>query len=284
MTIQLETFDKVNNFISNNDNDSFEKTTNLNSKLKNNNSSIDSPSNNFNPIGQNESFCLLNELNIGSSFDIKLNAPGSNNKSKDNKNKIFNIEKSVKLGRLTKSSLRKGTHNRFKKDNLIRKFKVHLIKNIFNFINSCFLINQNVKTKNFIKVIKKLSSFNIKLISKEDNLKWLNTKLRYIFSQNITAKCTNYDTNYNENLIKRIYEKKEEKKVIFLLEKTVKEMWHIYVYGSIDKNYYGFKTLKDDLNTMKELGETDKYINEYKNVAVHFENIFNLKIGRKKKN
>ena len=32
-------------------------------------------------------------------------------------------------------------------------------------------------------------------------------------------------------------------------------MWHIYVYGSIDKNYYGFKTLKDDLNTMKELGE-----------------------------
>lgn len=64
----------------------------------------------------------------------------------------------------------------------------------------------------------------IKLISKEENLKWLDTKLKYIFSYNVSKKIGNCDINFNELLIKRIYEKGEEKKVIFVLEKTVREM------------------------------------------------------------
>ena len=68
-----------------------------------------------------------------------------------------------------------------------------------------------------------------------------------------------------------------------ILEKTVKEMWHIYIYGSEDKNYIGFKTLKNDIDKMRELGETDEYIRRYINVAIQFESIFKRIIGRKKR-
>ena len=150
------------------------------------------------------------------------------NKKKDfssqNGNKIFNIKKIIKLGRIKKFSCKRRKHDKYKRDNIIRRFKVHLIKNILNFVNSCFLINYNFCSRNFIQVIKKSCSLKIKLISKEENLKWLDTKLKYIFSYNVSKKIGNCDINFNELLIKRIYEKGEEKKVIFVLEKTVREM------------------------------------------------------------
>ena len=201
------------------------------------------------------------------------------------KTKIFDIKKEIKLGRKKKSSVKKGKHDKYVTDNIIRKFKVHLLKNIFNFVNSCFLINKcKNKRKNIINVIKKLSSFDIKSISKEDNLKWLDTPLKIIFSQNITTKIINCDKNYNNRLIKRIYEKGEEKEVIEILNKTIREMWNIYINNSIEKNYIGFKTLKDDLNDLKKLGETDSYIKKYEYVSKEFENIFNRIIPRKRKN
>ena len=157
--------------------------------------------------------------------------------------KIFIIRKIIKLGRKKKFSFCKGKHDKFQKDNLIRKFKAHLINNILDFVNSCFLINYNGKRKNHIKIIKKLSSFKIKLISKEENLKWLDTKLKYILSQRITSKI-HCENDFNAKLIKRIYEEGKEKKVINVLEKTIREFWHIYKYGTTDQYYLGFKTLK----------------------------------------
>lgn len=226
---------------------------------------------------KNEEMIIPNEKDNNNIFnDIIL---------KKLKTKIFNIKKEIKLGRKKKSSVKKGKHDKYVTDNIIRKFKVHLLKNIFNFVNSCFLINKcKNKRKNIINVIKKLSSFDIKSISKEDNLKWLDTPLKIIFSQNITTKIINCDKNYNNRLIKRIYEKGEEKEVIEILNKTIREMWNIYINNSIEKNYIGFKTLKDDLNDLKKLGETDSYIKKYEYVSKEFENIFNRIIPRKRKN
>ena len=61
-------------------------------------------------------------------------------------------------------------------------------------------------------------------------------------------------------------------------------MWNIYINNSTEKNYIGFKTLKDDLNDLKKLGETDSYIKKYEYVSKEFENIFNRIIPRKRKN
>ena len=94
--------------------------------IANNNSSINDGDKNY---------ILENQIE-----DNKIIIKKSNIKNENENNKIFEIKKKKKSGRIKKYFNRKGHHDKFKKDNLIKKFKVHLMKNIFNYINSCFLI------------------------------------------------------------------------------------------------------------------------------------------------
>ena len=48
--------------------------------------------------------------------------------------KIFSIAKKMKLGRNKKNSQKKGKHNKFRQDNIIKRFKVHLMKSIYDYI------------------------------------------------------------------------------------------------------------------------------------------------------
>ena len=98
-----------------------------------------------------------------------------------------------------------------------------MIQNLYNLINICFNCNYNHKGKKRINIIKRIFSHETKCISREDNIKWLNSKIKNIFSQRITSKFVVYD----KNIIKMIYEKNEEKMVIKIFEKTVREMWLI---------------------------------------------------------
>ena len=196
---------------------------------------------------------------------------------------IFNIEKCKKLGRHKKNCIKKGKHDKFQNDNLIRKFKSHLSKNIFNYINSCFLINDNIKPEKHINVLKTLNSKTIKSISKKDNIKWLNMTLKEFFSQNISTKLCHFNLDYNEKLIDKIYKKDKEKKVIKELNKKIRDMWTVYISERKDENYKGFKTLTDDIEQLKKNGENEEYLRKYKIISCQFENIFNRIIGRKKK-
>ena len=196
---------------------------------------------------------------------------------------IFNIEKCKKLGRHKKNCTKKGKHDKFQNDNLIRKFKSHLSKNIFNYINSCFLINDNIKPEKQINVLKTLNSKTIKSISKKDNIKWLNMTLKEFFSQKISTKLCHFNLDYNEKLIDKIYKKDEEKKVIKELNKKIRDMWTVYISERKDEDYKGFKTLTDDIEQLKKNGENEEYLRKYKIISCQFENIFNRIIGRKKK-
>ena len=51
------------------------------------------------------------------------------------------------------------------------RFKVHLMKNITNYINSSFNINNRNKNSKNINIIKKIQSDNIKQISKKETIK-----------------------------------------------------------------------------------------------------------------
>ena len=311
MIYPLETTHNESDFLLKNVNESFEITNFSSKKMKkNNNFYYISELNNIESSSEDESFNIYNKNIVFNNNTIdppnsiknktitkNLFISKEKNKIKKNNNKenqikdsnyekkniIFDIKKTIKLGRIKKLSKRKGKHDKYKRDNIIRKFKVHLIKNVLNFINSCFLINKNFSSNDHIKVLKKLSSFKIKLISKEENLKWLDTKLKYIFSEQISTKQGNIGLNFNKQLINRIYDKGKEKKVIFVLEKTVREMWNIYINGTNDKNFIGFQTLKDDLDKFKEEGETDLYIEEYRNISFEFEKIFKNIVGRRRR-
>ena len=71
--------------------------------------------------------------------------------------------------------------------------------------------------------------------------------------------------------------------MIKILEKTVKEMWIIYINDDKNNEFPGFNTIKYDINKFKELNESDEYINLYISISNNFENIFNKIKPRKKK-
>lgn len=74
--------------------------------------------------------------------------------------------------------------------------------------------------------------------------------------------------------------KKKELKVIDILNKTVREMWSIYINDN-DESYAGFTKLKNDIVLLKNIDETEYYISLYIHIAKKFEKIIN-KIMQKK--
>ena len=217
------------------------------------------------------------------SYKFKIKKAKNKKKSKqslnDNGNKIFSIKKIMKLGRIKKNSNKRGKHDKYKRDNIIRRFKVHLMKSIYEYINSLFLFNKNGKNKK--RILKKLCSLDTKSISKRDNIKWLNSTIRNVFSKNITSRLSKYNRDYNKKLIGLIYEQNIELDVITLLNKTIREMWLVYINNDSDKSYNGFSTLKDDITQLKEMGEPESYIKHYISIATRFEDIFDEIISRK---
>ena len=212
---------------------------------------------------------------MNSNFDINLDKNNTNSK-------IFKIYKIKKLGRIKKSSNKKGKHNRFQRDNIIIKFKVLLMNNIYNYINNSFNVN-SYKYKKKLIILKRLSSANIKSISKKDNILWFNSKIKDIFSQKISTKIISCNLDYNEKLINKIYSEKKEIKVINILDRTIKEIWNVYINNDKNKEFIGLETIKNDINKFRNLGETEKYINEFINIANNYEIIFNKIVPRKEK-
>ena len=220
-------------------------------------------------INENKDLKKIKKENLKNQKKIKFVV---RNDEKDNK--IFSIKKKVKLGRIKRNSNKQGKHNKYYKDNIIRRFKVHLMNNIYDFINSSFKINEKFKKHKQIKFIRKLSSYEIKLISKKDNIKWLNSSIKTVFSQKISTKISTFHSDYNKKLIKSIYDDKKETKVINILDKTIREMWLIYINDINDEFFSGFAKLKDDIIKLRNMGETEYYINLFVDIAHKFEEIF----------
>lgn len=228
---------------------------------------------------ENQSYEIEQKENENKSIDEILINDLNNKKN----NMIFNIEKKIKKGRHKKYSNKKGKHDKYKRDNLIRRFKVHLMSNIFKYINNSFDVN-NPAYKTKIKVLKKISSYKIKSISKKDNIKWLNSKIKDVFSQDISTKIVTCAQDHNIKLIKRIINKGKDEKVIYILNNTIRNLWKVYLNDDKNNEFSGFETLKDDINKLRKLGETEEYISNYVKVAQNFEEIFNRINPREKRN
>ena len=65
------------------------------------------------------------------------------------------------------------------------------------------------------------------------------------------------------------------------MDKTIREMWLIYINDKDDESYLGFNKLKDDIIKLRKEGETEYYINLFVNIAHNFEKIINNKTPKK---
>ena len=108
----------------------------------------------------------------------------------------------------------------------------------------------------------------------------MNSSVKYIFFQKISSKISSFNSYYNKIIINKIFVEKKEQKVIDILNKTVREMWGIYINDN-DESYTGFTKLKDDIIKLKNIGETEYYIALYIQIAKKFEEITNKIIPRK---
>ena len=144
--------------------------------------------------------------------------------------------------------------------------------------------DRNAKEK-MTKLIQRISPKGYKTIKRDANLTWFSSKIKDILSAELSSKYRKADTNSNKKRIKALYLKNEAKNVIAILEKTVREMFYMYC-----NNIYieGFKTLKDDLNDLREkmIGrnedEIEEYLSIFEETSICLENIFLKKKSRQK--
>lgn len=218
--------------------------------------------------------------------------------------KIFNIFKEKKkqkptnkiIGRKKKrDASRNGNddydnnkeyHSKMKEDNLIQKIKVVFVNSSMNFINKR---HKNYKIKinqKYERLVYKIKSEFAQVIKKDENLKFLQTSIRDLFSSDLSEKYSKQIKDFNRNQIAQLYRDNKEKEVIEILDKTVNCLLNDYVEGKYKDE--GF-SLDIDLNEIKEKMEKNNekninnYIQEYKAKVKDFGNIFEKKISRNRK-
>ena len=209
--------------------------------------------------------------------------------------KIFDISKvNKKVGRMLKKlkSKFKAPHNKYSEDNIIRKFKARFQDILLSYINykhSKFMETKGKSKKT--KLLQRINPTESRKISKADNLRWFSTKLKELFSSDLSQKCSLYNSDYNRRTIENIYKNNEDLDVINILEKEVIVMYNLYRNNvKID----GFTTLEDDLKMLREKMEKENeeaeeeedvelYLSKYRNIAMRLDKIFEDKKGRNKK-
>ena len=206
-----------------------------------------------------------------------------------NKEKIFKIDKGNKnKGRIKKNSNLKGRHNKFSEDNIIRKIKCRFLEKCRMYINNEYR-KYKLKHRHQIKKddwIQRINPKVSRIIKRDDNLKWLKSKLYEIYSEKVSVKCSLHKPDHNKKEIEKLLKKNKAKDVINILNKSVKEMFYIFCNNI---KIEGFETLDDDVRSLKEKLIKDKeynidiYLEKYKNVVKSFEAIFIKKNSRNNK-
>ena len=235
---------------------------------------------NFNNISKNEVLTEKDIMKDSSSIDInineilsfnKINLKTDDGKSEDN---TYNSLKR-KRGR-NGPGCTGGEHNKFSDDNLRRKVKHLVLKNVFDFINEKIRsmysdINKGIFTKQLLTINQKQISDATILFNK----KFLEKPLKDIFSVEISKRYTNYLESHNKNLINFLMneEEDENKRVYFnnlFNLKFIECLEHFR--GTADYIHLeGMKTfdeIKDDFAKDKNyLDVLTKYVEEYENIT-----------------
>ena len=179
----------------------------------------------------------INPLYISNCFEI--NNISSNNSTNDNKaidkydfinpflkqetvsilpkkEKIFEIHKiNKKIGRIKKNSGYIGKHNKLSEDNVIRKIKRRFLENVRIYINKeykkYYLIKKININNNWLK---KISPKCYGQIKKIDNIKWFNSKIYEVFSENLSLRYSSHSLDSNKKNIQRLLLSNESNTII----------------------------------------------------------------------
>ena len=250
----------------------------------------DKSNNNSNHISNDKDIKLyLNESNEKES-SLSINQKPINSVNPKTQKGPFNITKKKKLGRKRKNSYQKGKHNKYSYDNMTRKLKQILINLLLIFVNNSIIKEEEIdmsiqKRKknnkwnvNSISILEKIDQNIIRDINREYNLNLLNLTLKEIFSEDISLKIKSLDIDNNKKIIDDIYQNNKKEKTINILNMTLLQC----INHLTKKEYYpelqGLENEYENIiKNMKNSGETDEYIEQFKDFLGRFEEFYRKK-------
>ena len=201
-------------------------------------------------------------------------------KKKQSKGKIFLIEKidrkKKSLGRRKKEKKyrTRASHNKFNKDNIVRKIKIHFLNAGIKYINKKYNEFHCLKrTKQ--KFLQKLKQKYTDYLTKKEEKIFLSKKLNEILSDTVSKRCKNHNKDYNRKNIKKLINNGEPKNLIEFLDKTIEDVYRIYI--SEEKDKIPEFNLENDLMSIEEdINEKgENYKIKYKEYALDLISILN---------
>ena len=203
-------------------------------------------------------------------------------KKKQDKGKIFLIEKidrkKKNMGRRKKEKKyrNKACHDKFNKDNIVRKIKIHFLNAGIKYINKKYNEFEKLKLKRTKqKFLQKLEQKYTDYLTKKEEKIFLSKKLNEVLSDTVSKRCKNHNKDYNKKNIKKLITNGEPKNLIEFLDKTIEDVYRIYI--SEEKDKIPEFNLENDLTAidedMNEKGENYKI--KYKEYALDLISILN---------
>ena len=203
-------------------------------------------------------------------------------KKNQDKSKIFWIEKIDKkkknMGRRKKEKKyrTKACHNKFNKDNIVRKIKIHFLNAGIKYINKKYNEFQKLRLKRTKqKFLQKLEKKYTDYLTKKEEKIFLSKKLNEILSDTVSKRCKNHNKDYNKKNIKKLINNGEPKNLIEFLDKTIEDVYKIYI--SKEKDKIPEFNLENDLTLIEEdINEKgENYKIKYKEYALDLISILN---------
>ena len=188
---------------------------------------------------------------------------------------IFKTKKAKKQGRrkLGKIYSNEPRHDKFSKDNIIKKIINHFIQSTLNYINEKyneFLKNNNRRSQ---PLLHKIINTTSKFVTKKKISKLYKAKARDLFTMDISKRCSRSNPKDNIIRIEKLYSQNEAVEVMEILNKSLSELYGEYMNNKIPK--YSFQ---NDLNLIGDKNDTNykisyqdkarKLINNNKNLFV----------------
>ena len=225
---------------------------------------------------------------------------GERSKNKLSSNKLCNLISIKKLpGRKKKNSGEIGAHNKFSKDNMMRKLKNKAMESARKLINRVIKNEANNDFKNF-REIRKIEGIYSQELNIKFNFWFYFQPLKNIFQFKMSSKYSKGDLNSNNNLINKICSKETKNKfpkTNKLLEMKFHEYYHHIFLGEKQNWYLDFDIKEKDnkyqldyfLNNGVSKLEKDyiRYKNTMYNLACKYESFFlkkNPRLTGNKKN
>jgi len=189
-------------------------------------------------------------------------------------NQIFKIKKAKKQGRrkLGKIYSNEPRHDKFSKDNIIKKIINHFIQSTLNYINEKyneFLKNNNRRSQ---PLLHKIINTTSKFVTKKKISKLFKAKARDLFTMDISKRCSRSNPKDNKNRIEKLYSQNEAVEVMQILNKSLSELYGEYMNNKIPK--YSFQ---NDLNLIGDKNDTNykiSYQDKARNLINNNKNLF----------